>query len=90
MMSAGHGLILANCQAGAIGPFPRMAGTASALLGFLMMSGSSLVGALVAAAYDGTQFPMVVAALVSACLLALVFFSFVWSRRRTWERPARS
>ena len=81
MMSAGHGLILANCQAGAIGPFPRMAGTASAMLGFLIMSGSSLVGALVAALYDGTQFPMVMAALFSAILLVVSFFSLVWFRQ---------
>ena len=87
MMSIGCGLILANCQAGAIGPFPQMAGTASALLGFLMMGGSSLVGALVAAFYNGTQFPMVLAGLVAAGFLAFVFFALIWARRAVPEPP---
>src|SRR5438093_183222 len=33
----GTGLVLPNAMAGAIGPFPRLAGTAAALLGFLQM-----------------------------------------------------
>lgn len=40
----GTGLALPNAQAGAIGPFPRMAGAASALLGFFQMGLAALVG----------------------------------------------
>lgn len=40
----GTGLAMPNAQAGAIGPFPRMAGAASALLGFCQMGLAALVG----------------------------------------------
>lgn len=40
----GTGLALPNAQAGAIGPFPRMAGAASALMGFFQMGFAALVG----------------------------------------------
>jgi DHA1 family bicyclomycin/chloramphenicol resistance-like MFS transporter len=41
---AGTGLAMPNAQAGAIGPFPRMAGSASALLGFFQMGLAAVVG----------------------------------------------
>ncbi|MEO3427702.1 multidrug effflux MFS transporter [Pelagibius sp. CAU 1746] len=41
---AGTGLAMPNAQAGAIGPFPQMAGSASALLGFFQMGLAALVG----------------------------------------------
>ncbi len=43
----GSGFALPNATAGAINPFPRMAGAASALMGFLQMAGAALLGALV-------------------------------------------
>ncbi|MPZ11758.1 MAG: Bcr/CflA family efflux MFS transporter [Kiloniellaceae bacterium] len=43
----GTGLAMPNAQAGAIGPFPRMAGSASALLGFFQMGSAALVGIVV-------------------------------------------
>ncbi|GAB4370873.1 MAG: multidrug effflux MFS transporter [Kiloniellaceae bacterium] len=43
----GTGLAMPNAQAGAIGPFPRMAGSASALLGFCQMGLAALVGIVV-------------------------------------------
>ena len=57
----GVGLVIPNAVAGAIGPFPHMAGTASALLGFLQMTLASLVGLAVGQWDDGTQMPMVAA-----------------------------
>ncbi|MCB2102684.1 MAG: Bcr/CflA family multidrug efflux MFS transporter [Rhodobacterales bacterium] len=57
----GVGLVIPNAMAGAIGPFPHMAGTASALLGFLQMTLASLVGLAVGQWDDGTQMPMVTA-----------------------------
>ncbi|WP_340116504.1 multidrug effflux MFS transporter [Pelagibius sp. 7325] len=43
----GTGLAMPNAQAGAIGPFPRMAGAASALLGFCQMGLAAFVGIVV-------------------------------------------
>ncbi|MEQ9607332.1 MAG: Bcr/CflA family drug resistance efflux transporter, partial [Kiloniellaceae bacterium] len=43
----GTGLAMPNAQAGAIGPFARMAGAASALLGFCQMGLAALVGIVV-------------------------------------------
>jgi DHA1 family bicyclomycin/chloramphenicol resistance-like MFS transporter len=52
------GFIMPNSMAGAIGPFPHMAGTASALLGFTQMALSALMGLMVGVLFDGTQMPM--------------------------------
>ena len=45
---------------GAIGPYTRIAGTASALFGFVQLSFGSLAGYVVGRLYDGTPIPMVV------------------------------
>ncbi|WP_404382909.1 multidrug effflux MFS transporter [Caenispirillum salinarum] len=50
----GAALVMPNGTAGAIGPFPRMAGAASSLLGFLQMGMGSLTGYLVGLLHDGT------------------------------------
>ena len=50
----GMGMVLPNAFASAIGPFPRMAGSASALLGFLQMLTAALSGVLVGQLADGT------------------------------------
>lgn len=52
------GFIMPNSMAGAIGPFPHMAGTASALLGFTQMALSAFMGLMVGVLFDGTQMPM--------------------------------
>ncbi|MBI4185145.1 MAG: multidrug effflux MFS transporter [Proteobacteria bacterium] len=75
---AGCGLTLPNGLAAAVGPFPRMAGAASALLGFSQMAAGALAGYLVGRLYDGTgrSLALVVAAAGAASLLA-----FALSRR---------
>jgi len=40
----GMGIILPHAQAGAVGPYPRMAGTASALFGTMQYSIAALLG----------------------------------------------
>ncbi len=50
----GVGLMLPNSIAGAIGPYPRIAGTASALLGLVQMSLAALVGIAVGHLHDAT------------------------------------
>jgi DHA1 family bicyclomycin/chloramphenicol resistance-like MFS transporter len=58
---AGVGFVMPNSMAGAIGPFPQMAGAASALLGFLQMSFGAVVGIAVGHLHDGTARPMTAA-----------------------------
>lgn len=60
LFCVGVGLVMPNSMAGAIGPFPTMAGAASALLGFIQMTIAAAVGIGVGAAFDGTTRPMAV------------------------------
>jgi DHA1 family bicyclomycin/chloramphenicol resistance-like MFS transporter len=60
LFTVGVGLVMPNSMAGAIGPFPTMAGAASALLGFTQMTIAAAVGVGVGAAFDGTTRPMAV------------------------------
>jgi MFS transporter, DHA1 family, multidrug resistance protein len=75
----GLGFVLPNAAAGAIGPFPRMAGLASAGLGFVQLTGSALYAIGVSQLDDGTLRPMTTA-VATAGILALVTFA-VLSRR---------
>jgi DHA1 family bicyclomycin/chloramphenicol resistance-like MFS transporter len=60
LFCVGVGLVMPNSMAGAIGPFPTMAGAASALLGFIQMTIAAAVGIGVGAAFNGTARPMAV------------------------------
>ncbi len=66
------GLVLPNASAGAIGPFPQMAGAASSLLGFLQTGLGALAGALTGHLHDGTALPMalIILAMAFACPMA--------------------
>lgn len=61
LFALGAGLMLPNAIAGAIGPFPEKAGSASALLGFLQMLLASLVGIGVGQFHDGSGRSMTLA-----------------------------
>lgn len=54
----GIGLVLPNAVAGAVGPFPRMAGLAAAFLGFAQFGIAALVGLVVGALTDRSALPM--------------------------------
>lgn len=69
----GAGLILPNAMAGAVGPYPEKAGSASALLGFTQMGGAAVVGALVGHLHDGTARPMALAIALSGLAAVLAF-----------------
>jgi DHA1 family bicyclomycin/chloramphenicol resistance-like MFS transporter len=73
---------MANSMAGAIGPYPRAAGAASALLGFVQMSTAALVGAAIGHAADGTQMPMVIALALSAVAGPVSY----WTLVRPWQK----
>jgi DHA1 family bicyclomycin/chloramphenicol resistance-like MFS transporter len=77
LFMVGVGLIMPNSMAGAIGPFPQMAGAASALMGFLQMSIAACVGAMVGALHNGTHLPMVIAIAVMGVLSFLTYSFFV-------------
>lgn len=74
VFAMGMGLVLPNAQAGAIGPYPHMAGTAAAMLGFAQMGLAAGFGILVGHAHDGTQLPMLTAiAAAGVAALAVAF-----------------
>ena len=81
MAMIGVGLVFPNTQAGAIGPFPTMAGSASALLGFCQMSIAAAVGLAIGYAFDGTARPMATGVAVAGSLTFLLFWVIVWSVR---------
>ena len=58
LYAVGGGMIMPSAMAGAIGPFPRMAGLASALAGFMQMAGAAGYSMAVGALYNGTAVPM--------------------------------
>jgi DHA1 family bicyclomycin/chloramphenicol resistance-like MFS transporter len=77
--ATGLGLTLPNGMAGAIGPFPRVAGLAAAVAGFLQLTGSALYS-MVGHFFDGTARPMATA-IALAGVGALVCFRTLRSRR---------
>src|SRR3546814_10783316 len=71
----GTGLGLPNAQAGAIGPFPHMAGSASALLGFFQMGFAALVGIAVGHGSGSSPLAMIAAIAIVALGSALAYRS---------------
>ena len=61
-------------MAGAIGPFPKMAGTASALLGFVQMVVGGLAGFTVGRLHDGTTLPASASIAIAGALTAVSFY----------------
>jgi len=59
--AVGVGIVLPTAIAGAIGPFPRTAGLAAAVVGFLQLTAAAAYGIAVGRLYDGTPVPMAVA-----------------------------
>lgn len=83
--STGMGLVLPNAMAVALRPFPHIAGTASALMGFIQMSLSAFATALV-----GTYLVDTPAPLLNFMLLITVFallLSVALYRDRTLTKP---
>lgn len=71
------GITLPQSMAVALAPFPKIAGTASALMGFTQMSLSSIAGAIVG--YLLKDNPMPMAVVISCCglLSCLLFFRVI-------------
>jgi len=67
---ASHGINFPCAQSGSVAPFPRQAGAAAGLFGFITMSIALLVGLWVGASHDGTLLPL---AIIAATITATVF-----------------
>lgn len=74
---AGTGLVLPNAMAGAIGPFPRIAGSAAALLGFVQMGLAALGGAVIGHLANGTAIPMAAGIALVGALQPLIYRLFI-------------
>lgn len=69
---AAHGINFPCIQSGAVAPFPREAGAAAGLLGFVTMVAALVAGTWVGVSHDGTLQPL---ALTSAVIGVLAFAS---------------
>lgn len=69
----GLGPVMSGGMAGAMAPFPRMAGAASGMVGFLQMSTAAAVSAMVGHLDNTTQGPMAAALLALAASALAVF-----------------
>jgi MFS transporter, DHA1 family, multidrug resistance protein len=73
----GHGIHQPCSQSGAIGPFPKAAGAASALNGFAMMVVAFAVGAYLGTHMDGTVRPLAFGVWLWSMAIALVAWTLV-------------
>jgi DHA1 family bicyclomycin/chloramphenicol resistance-like MFS transporter len=78
--AAGMGLMLPNAMALALRPFPHIAATASALMGFIQMGISAAATALVGAYLTDTPAPML-NFIVLMTLLGLILSTAVYRSR---------
>ena len=74
----GHGVHQPCGQSGAVGPFPRSAGAASAMNGFSMMIAAFAMGAWLGTHMDGTTGPLANGMLFWSVLIALSAWTLVW------------
>lgn len=77
VVMAGIGFTLPAGIAGAIGPYPRMAGAASAMVGFLQLGIAAAVGVGVSQILDGTTRPMTTAVAVVSVIGLAAFWLLV-------------
>ena len=83
LFHVGNGIVMPNTIAGALAPFPRAAGAASALAGFVQMATGVLSGLTLGLLHDGSAAPMTLLVALSAVSAALFFACLV---PRTRER----
>ncbi|MFB0987821.1 MAG: multidrug effflux MFS transporter, partial [Gammaproteobacteria bacterium] len=67
----GNGIALPNAQAAAINEFPKFAGSASGLTGFLQMFFSAIAAQMVAVIFNGTVYPLLIL-MLTASILSLI------------------
>ncbi|MCX2979924.1 Bcr/CflA family efflux MFS transporter [Halieaceae bacterium IMCC14734] len=74
LFSMSLGIMLPHAMAAALRPFPHMAGTASALMGFIQMGLSSVAGALVGALLIDSAAPMTYVIMATSGLSLLLIW----------------
>ena len=77
LFMVGHGIHQPCSQSGAVGPFPKSAGAASALNGFLMMLVAFAIGTYLGANMDGTVRPLAYGVWFWSVAIALVAWTLV-------------
>jgi len=82
----GVGIVMPQCQAGAMHPFPDKAGAASALSGFCILGLSGLLGGLGGWLFDGTAWPMVLIIFAMAVLTFICFHMTIFLDPRSRVR----
>ena len=83
----GHGIHQPCGQTGAVGPFPHMAGTASALAGFILAATAFCIGLVLGEAFEGSVRFMAAGMALWGAATALVAWTLV---RRHGEAPNRA
>lgn len=78
----GFGMCNPGAAAGAIAPFPRLAGTAAAALGALQTGSAALVGFMVGRLHDGTALPMALT-IATMALAGMVAFRLLMAKAPT-------
>ncbi len=74
-----HGIHLPCSQAGAVSPFPKAAGTASALNGFAMMITAFGIGLFLGSYMNGSVYPLALGVWFWSVLISLTAWTFVKS-----------
>jgi MFS transporter, DHA1 family, multidrug resistance protein len=83
LFMAGFGMAAPSALAGAMAPFPMMAGAASAMIGFAQMGMAGLGSMAIAIFYDGTAVPMAAAVFGMGALSALSYLLVIRTRTAT-------
>ena len=78
----------ANTQAGAMSPFPHMAGTASTTFGFIQQIYGAIIGAILGIVATGTHLPMITAIGVGGLVALVVYLVLVRSAPASAPTPA--
>lgn len=88
LYNMGVGIVMPQCQAGAMAPFPEKAGAASAMTGFIVLGFSAFLGSLVAELYDGTRMPMVTIIFLLG-IATMIFYHLTVFRNFAQSRSAQ-
>ena len=83
LYALGHGIHMPCGQVGSVAPFPKAAGLASALAGFVTAAGAFCIGLWLGRSLDGTVRPFALGMACAAAMTALVAWTLV---RRDGER----
>lgn len=72
----GSSLVFPNSSAGALTPFPKIAGTAGALFGFMQILGGAIASSLIALTDRHDQLPIALAFIITASMSLFIFRVF--------------